>query len=117
MEHIFYLGVAFCIIIEIIQIHNTKQCLKWTEEADKSGEKRLSNDCQNYVYMSQFYSLLCVIGLFSSQWYGFILILLLSIIPKRDNIIALKIDSFICLATLIFILLNKYHLHLELLKI
>ena len=114
MEYIFYLGVAFCIIIEIIQIQSAEQCLKWKEEAFKSGEKRLSNDCQNYVYMSQFYSLLCVIGLFSSQWYGFILILLLSIIPKRDNIIALKIDSFISLATLIFILLNKYHLHLEL---
>lgn len=114
MEYIFYLGVAFCIIIEIIQIQNTKQCLKWKDEADKIGDKRLSNDCQNYVYMSQFYSLLCVVGLFSSQWYGFLLILLVSIIPKRNNIIALKIDSLICLATLCFILINKYHLHLEL---
>lgn len=113
MEHLFYLGVVFCIIIEVMQIQDTKECLALQNEAKEKKYKQLSNDCQNYIYMSQFYSLLCVVGLFSSQWYGFLLILLVSIIPKRGNIIALKIDSLICLATLCFILINKYHLHLE----
>lgn len=59
-----------------------------------------------------FYFIVLVVGLLSSQWVGFIAILILSFIPKR-TVTFRKFDGVLSMLILLFILLNKYQFHIH----
>ena len=63
------------------------------------------------------YALWAIIGLISTQWIGFATILILSFIPKGNFWFIRWIDSIVSVAILIFIVINKYHLHIDLFEL
>lgn len=77
-----------------------------------------------YHYSSMILSLCCIeiiyliwalIGLTTSQMPIFLVFLLISAIPKK-KVLMYKIDGYISILLLIFILINKYQLHINFTK-
>lgn len=62
------------------------------------------------------YAIWAILGLLSTQWIVFALVLALSIIPKGKFVFSRWLDAVLSLPILVFIVINKYHLHLDLLE-
>lgn len=87
---------------EVVKIVN-----KYRE--DKIG----TNEVKLLAWADLFYIATCMIGLVTFQWYAFVGILILSLIPKKGLDWVYYIDSIICISLLLFVLLNNYHFHLN----
>ena len=117
MTHIFYLLTASLLMYELFALMNAKRLLDYSNKvrlAQKEKKKLdLSDNEKALNAFNLFYFAMLVAGLLSSQWIVFLFILLISFIPKR-YVIVRYIDTIISIAALIFILVNKYHLHIDL---
>lgn len=122
MTHIFYLLIPLFLLFEIFAYQNAKRIMKKIAEGkavpkDEFNEY-LSKNTNVFLYyiFNLFYTCYIFIGLFSSQWILFGLFFALSIWfgqIKRKNVTMRKIDSIISFIILLFILINKYHLHIN----
>lgn len=112
MDSFFYIAVLLCITIEFIKIGDMREVVKIVKQYRQDKQK--SDEFQFLAWTDLFYMATCMIGLVTFQWYLFVSILILSLIPKRGFIWAYYIDSILCLTILLFALLNKYHFHLNL---
>jgi hypothetical protein len=61
---------------------------------------------------NMFYFIYVFVGIFTSQWWLFLTIIAMSFIPKKKPL-ARKIDAIVTMAILLFILINKYYLHIN----
>lgn len=119
MTHIFYMLLFVFILYEIFVFANAEIIINKKKEYKNTPEydrlEYLSGNF-NLVLYSAFnilYLLYVFVGLFSSQWSLFLLFLGMSFIPK-DTVTKRKADAVISIMVLLFILLNKYHLHINL---
>lgn len=121
MTHIFYIGLIIFIIYEVYSFLNaekinTRQIEYKDLPKDVNKEYFLWKNGGFLIKLSlfnMFYFIYVFVGIFSSQWLLFLAILLLSLIPKK--IVAVRrIDSVLSIIILLFILINKYHLHINL---
>lgn len=118
MKHLFYCLIIFPILWETISLKNpykthkfilrfkTLKCKKFSEYS--STQKSFS--ILNFGYLFWVF-----IGFFSFQWTAFLVLFLLSFIPKKC-IWVRWIDSLISLLILFFILLNAYHFKINILE-
>ncbi len=67
-----------------------------------------------YTLASFYYWIILFIGLLSFQWYFFLLIIIMGFIPKGKYIWIRRVDSLITISILLFIVLNKFHFHINL---
>jgi len=115
---LFFLAVAFCLAIELNVIFNPVKefdiSLRTKEALDagtnyKDMDKKVQSRYLNQVVCW----LTAMIGIFSSQWPIFLLIIILSFVSRtyRNYIIGEWLDSVICGSLLLFAILNKFHLH------
>lgn len=117
----FYILVLFCITVEIQTLTDTERVIRASKtlkekQAEGSLDTLVGFD-KNYMISSSFYTVIAFIGLFSTQWPVFLLMIIMGIIMSltyKNNVIARKVDSVISCALLLFIIINKYHLHLDL---
>jgi hypothetical protein len=122
---IFYLLVTYCVIIEISFMNDTKginEHRRIIRESRSNKDEdfdfgKLPRETRSWVINQMFYTLVCFVGLFSVQWIAFLLILIVSIAlgffkikPKFISIV----DSLFCISVLLFIVINHYHLHINL---
>lgn len=114
METIFYFFVVGFLAFEIIclcsmeRVH--KGVLKYKGVTDL---KQISTLFVVFTMFNWVYLLLCLVGLMSSQWICFAALVLMSFVPKH-KIWWRYTDSVLSIAILVFIILNKYHLHIKL---
>lgn len=99
-----------------------KDLVKKNEENKKIGkvrERMLSKDVLS-IFISLTYIFVCVIGLLSSQWLGFLLIIFLGFVlyPLRKLLyykslqaMLTSIQGIVSFIISILIVLNKYHFH------
>lgn len=120
MASIFYFFAIFAILFELVAFQNPQRIL---DKEKHIRETKNDNDVFKHQYaifslLMLLYILWNLIGLFSSQWFLFGLLLLLGLIFKgRKYVWHVRLYSFLTLVILIFIILNKYYLHLELPKV
>lgn len=125
MEHLFYLMVILCFLFELSKIANATDIYKFitmNNEYKENTGKTLEYSSwtqreKNYYSTSCIYLSVCILGLFSSQWIVFLAIFLQTIIMviiSYRHPILIKVDSAISALLLLFICLNKYHIHLDL---
>jgi hypothetical protein len=115
---LFFLAVAFCFALELNAIFNPVKefdiSLR-TREALEAGTnyKDMDKKVQSHYLNQVVYWLTAMLGIFSSQWPIFLLILILSFASRtyRNYIIGKWLDSAICGSLLLFAILNKFHLH------
>ena len=120
MTHVFYILIAFFIFVELIVLFSQKNIHsagKRLKKLNKEKKGKLSLDeigasMTLYQSIGIIYLIYCLVGLMSSQWVLFALIILLAFIPKRW-LWWRYVDSIVTLLILAFILLNKYHFHID----
>lgn len=113
MEHVFYLLVSFFLAFEILSLFAVKKIHAYVNKyRDLSNVQDMSATFATYYVVNVLYFLTCVIGLISSQWACFLLILALCFIPKRYLTWRI-IDDVISILILLFVILNKYHFHID----
>lgn len=120
MTHVFYILIAFFIFVELIVLFSQKNihsAVKRLKKLNKEKKGKLSFDeigasMTLYQSIGIIYLIYCLAGLMSSQWVLFALIILLAFIPKRW-LWWRYVDSIVTLLILAFILLNKYHFHID----
>lgn len=113
MEHVFYLLVSFFLAFEILSLFSVKKIhASVNKYRDLSNVQDMSATFATYYVVNVLYFLTCVIGLISSQWACFLLILALCFIPKRYLTWRI-IDGVISILILLFVILNKYHFHID----
>lgn len=113
MEHVFYLLVSFFLAFEILSLFAVKKIHASVNKCrDLSNVQDMSATFATYYVVNVLYFLTCVIGLISSQWACFLLILALCFIPKRYLTWRI-IDGVISILILLFVILNKYHFHID----
>lgn len=120
MTHVFYILIAFFIFVELIVLFSQKNihsAVKRFKKLNKEKKGKLTFDeidasMAFYQSIGIIYLIYCFVGLMSSQWVLFLLIILLAFIPKRW-LWWRYVDSLVTLLILVFILLNKYHFHID----
>lgn len=120
MQHIFYFFVILVLIYEMIWLKNFKRGYFFYLELEKSAlDKEFKPNRQQSIYVlaNYFYIALIFIGLVTFQWPLFaLLIILMLILPKRVYLGA-YIDSVLSILILLFIILNKYHFHIDIVRL
>ena len=119
MENLFYFGVFIQLFYSIICFLNalgTDSIYKWARYLSEHPNKELS-DKETFVVIFLFILfILELVGLLSSQWFIFLFLILFGAISlpftKRFKSIRL-IVSVINILGLMFILINKYQLHIQ----
>lgn len=125
MTTLFYIIVALLFVYELFVLAGTKTIFESVKKhkekintKKQNGEKITMNDTSPtmlcYFVFNIFYLIFTIIGFMSSQWVLFAAIFFLSLIPKRYLWMKYA-DSIITLLILAFILINKFHLHINIL--
>jgi len=114
MDKLFYILYAFALIGELSHFASPKdrlnQIKKLKESIKDKGVDDWPKDTTGPIVQTILYFTLTIIGLFTFQWYAFVLVLLLSAIPKRTWWY-LRIDAFITILIILFVVINKFHFH------
>lgn len=113
MTTIFYILIAFCLLFEVLNLAAYKKVFAAVKKyKNKNDISDASSIFVAWVMCNWIYLVLCFIGLISSQWIGFLALIVLSLIPKKWLTWRI-IDSILGIAILLFILLNKYHFQID----
>ncbi len=93
---------------------------KGLSELDKKMADQMTFAVFGVIYFAWFltYMAWSIVGLFSSQWAIFLILLimsfvtggLISLFKKHSNII-LRVDAFMTVVLLVFMFINRFHLH------
>lgn len=97
MTTIFYILIAFCLFFEVLNLAACKKVFAAVEKyKDKNDLTEISPVFAVWRMCNWIYLILCFIGLISSQWIGFLALIVLSLIPKKwftwriiDNILGI----------------------------
>ena len=113
MTTIFYILIAFCLFFEVLNLAACKKVFAAVEKyKDKNDLTEISPVFAVWRMSNWIYLILCLIGLISSQWIGFLALIVLSLIPKKWFTWRI-IDNILGIAILLFVLLNKYHFQID----
>lgn len=115
----FYIWATVAIMYELCVFMDTKIFINMIKERENRKNSNIpeTENMKMFSRLMFLYTIWNVIGLFSSQFLLFIVMLLLSVtIPKRKSIIIYKIDALLTLIVLLSIILNKYHFHYDILS-
>ncbi len=113
MTYLFYLITIVWVIVEFVCLKNTQQVLDVINKT-KNKQRKLSINENTFLVLQLFYAIWGLIGLFSSQYIIFILLTALSFLVKQKTVISIKINSTISIFLLLFLILNKFHFHIDL---
>jgi hypothetical protein len=111
MTVLFYLFTILALYYEMCQVIDTRAMLDVRSRLiafDKTSSTQDAGVLLYAVFMMM-YCLWAGIGLFSSQWPLFLMIFLLSFIPKGRSIGLSRIDGVMTAIVLVLIILNKFH--------
>lgn len=113
MTTVFYILVALCLMFEVLNLLKVKK----TAEAVKRYKGKKAEECSStfiaWCVCNWIYLIICFVGLMSTQWIGFLALIILSFIPKRW--IAWRItDCILGILILAFVILNKYQFQIDL---
>lgn len=108
---LFYSYAVIGIWLDYNHLYNPKE---WVEFKRILASWDRKSNIETYVAVKAilmlFHMFWMILGLFSSQWFLFLPLILISMIPKGNNHFALRVDGFVSVAIQIFIIINKYHL-------
>ena len=120
MKTLFYLLSFIPLLSELNVFVNTNEYKKerdaWIQDSKDKKYDEWSSQSKYMAIIHLIYMAWLLIGLLSFQWLAFVAILILTLIPKK-RIWYMKIDSFLTVLIIIFIILNHFHFRLDLLDL
>ena len=119
MENLFYFGIVIYSLFALITLINDEKLYQISEYLKKNPKEELPPKIIILIifYFTMF--LLMIVGLLSSQWIIFLFLLIKTVLfyPFIKFGYVRRISTLIEMAGCLFILLNKFHLHLNLYQI
>lgn len=113
MKHVFYFLGLLPLIYEMSVIANPKRYFDFKNRIKKASKfDNMTTNQKAYSMFSLYYLLFAFIGLFSFNWFAFVVLIVISFIPKV-HVAIMWIDSVISFLILLFILLNAYHFKID----
>jgi hypothetical protein len=118
MTSLFYLMAILPIALELSVLVRPRKHVNFKKRVLAPGYK-MDTKGAIFVGVYLYYFGWCLIGLASSQWLLFLALILLSLIAtlinkvKSIELVWTFIDALLSLVILIFILINKFHLHIS----
>lgn len=119
MMHLFYVIAALFLVVKLVFLVNIKTVhagvirhYKLRKRKKKIELEDLSYNMLAYQVIGILYLIYAVIGLMSSQCLLFALLIILGFVPKKV-LVWRYIDSILSISILLFIILNKYHFHIN----
>jgi hypothetical protein len=118
MTHIFYFFAIFALFYEFLVLTDTKNASKFLINLENKLEldQEMSSTEKIFSRLMIGYGIWNFVGLFSSQWILFLILLLISIFSFKKYPFLLFIDALISFGLILFIILNKYHFHINIIK-
>jgi hypothetical protein len=124
MTAIFYFLVLLIgLQLEIQTLTDTHRVIKASrtirEKSRRGTLDTLAGYDRNYTFTHIIYLFLVFIGLFSSQWPAFLSLILIGILASKFwkySPIGRKLDSALSILIILFIIINRYHLHIDVLE-
>lgn len=115
-KFIYYFFGLFAIMYEWWAIANYDKLERFREKAKVTTDfDKLSDNGKAFSVLQFLYMFWGFVGLFSSQWLCFLLLIILSIInPKIRGKEWNFIDSVLSILLIMFAILNTYHWHISL---
>jgi hypothetical protein len=109
MNNVFYFFSVLAILYEACVLVRAGDFYSLKQEMAAKGSKNYNDIEKSFALMTSLYAIWAIVGLFSSQWYLFLLLLIVSLLPIKNSKTGFKIDSAISLSILLLIVINKYH--------
>lgn len=116
MTHLFYFLSFLPLLNLLTSIVNPKKQHDLSMKLKNAKDKELTELEEFHRRLYAFAFLWFFIGVFSSQWLLFLLLFISSMIPK-PFVIVRWVLSLLSAILIIFILVNKYHLHIDILSL
>lgn len=117
MNYIFFAFGILALIWEFMSMGNPVKTGRFANklkiDIKEKGWGKLSDTQKQasvFIFLYLFWSFF---GLFTQQWFLFLILILISLIPKKWNWYRV-IDSVITIVIIIFALINEFHLHIDL---
>jgi hypothetical protein len=98
---------------EIYVIRHPKKVALFSASLKAKKASELTDTQKGFLFMMLLYYIWIMVGLLSSQWVLFLFFVIISFIPKKHFILRLM-DGMVSVAILVFIMINAYHLHIDL---
>lgn len=109
-KYIYYFLAIFPILFEIEWIGNYNDSKTIYEKCKKNKMNTWTPEMKTFYFQVLFYFIWCFIGLFTFQWYIYILLVIFIEIPK-PTIFTSKLGSIIDIIIILFLIINTFHLH------
>lgn len=114
MSSIFYLPAFIAIMWELLYgVMSASKTQKFIKEMKGKKLNEYNSSQKSLAMCMLLYFIWTLVGIISSQWIIFILIILISILIPKKIIFIRVIDSLVTLFLLVFMLLNKFHFHID----
>ena len=104
----------FAILFELMVLRKPDKFRTFVKAVNNNKHGDMTKNQMTFVLLQVGYFIWGFVGLFTSQWIPFAIIMILSIIPKGNYLFLRRVDAFLTLILLFFILINKFHLHINL---
>lgn len=117
-KFIFYFFGILAITYELWTIKNydmNQAFVRKVEDSMKDKSIKFTDGETAFGCLQCLYCFWATVGLFSSQWLMFLILIVLSFVKyifKSSNIIWSTFDAIISVAVILFAILNTYHLHI-----
>lgn len=118
MKHLFYLFIVVPILIELYNIGENQKVHNFIKKIKNTKDNKfdyLTGKQSLYILMNFMYLIWGLVGLFTNQWVLFLFLMVFIIPLKQHSHIIRWIDSFVSLILLLFIVINEYHLKIDIL--
>lgn len=112
-SRLFYISLVFIVMLEVYRFIYSKKSfqLYLLSRKENTGEDfRTQPELVFYIIGDVIYSMICLVGLFSSMRLFFLPLILLGLYTKPTRLLY-KWDAFFCILYVVFLILNKFHFH------
>ena len=114
MSYIYFSLAILAIMYELIVVMNTRKVSRFIANMHHKKFSEYNQEQKVFSYLLLCYFIWGMIGLVTSQWVIFLAMLIIGIVTPNKYIITRWIGAFISFLLLTFMLINKFHLHIDL---
>jgi hypothetical protein len=116
MDYLFYIFMIPALVWELVVLKETEKVKIFMAKYKASEYKDKTSTDAAWGGLMLGYLAFTALGLFSSQWLLFLLLITISFIPFK-NLYLMKLDALISIMLLLSIILNKFHFHVDIVNL
>ena len=116
MDYLFYFFAIFAIMWEMTVFKDTQKVTDYMLRFKQKKTEQLDGTDWSFTVLMTGYTCWILLGLFTSQWILFLLMLAIALFPSQ-RFKVLKLDALLSLIVLFFIILNKFQFGIDIISL